>query len=89
MRPVTFRKPQAAGEPRWIYCRVSDASGALVWDGHVVPDESGLRAHVSVPPGTYRLQAYSNNELQVESDLSVHGLAGGEAPLELELRRAD
>ena len=87
-RLVTFGKPPRARDPRTIAVRVLDGGGRSVWARGAIPAVDGrLSARIALPPGLYRLEAETNNELRAEAPLAFTGSAADAEPLVLPLGR--
>lgn len=84
-REVVLVRPSAAPLPRWIHCRLVDASGAIVWMATVRPQDDPPRVRVSAPPGVHRFTAYANNGLHASEELEI----GPATSVELRLTRGD
>ena len=86
LRVLLVTAAAEASPPGWVGCQVLDASGAFAWSGAAKKlDERTFELRVSLPPGSYSAVCRDNLEREASVTFELHGLDGGQPPIELEL----
>src|SRR5262245_44966422 len=72
------------GPSPWVWCHVRDESGESRWFGAGDAADGALELFVSALPGTYRVEAFSEDGDELTGEIEIAGLDGAQPPLVLE-----
>jgi len=71
-RSAVFELPEGAPTPRRLWCELRTPDGRRAWmNGNVPREGRSIIADISVPAGSYRLTAESNNGLRAEGIFTI------------------
>lgn len=83
-RRVALTLPATCERPGWMWCEVTDAAGAWLWDGGGRPELMDevwrLELLVSAREGLQRFAAGTSTRLSRSGEIEIHGRGGEQAP---------